>query len=129
MNINYITLETSDTFSTLFDKVVEVHKKLFPDATLQSQCDKYDEEFEEFENAKDGEKIYDEFADMFIVAAGISRFNKHLGEHLSQLMVKSLGDNNKMRFDFADAIVNKMNKNIDRKWDNTDGLYKHTTLN
>lgn len=129
MNIDYIILETSDTFSTLFDKVVEVHKKLFPDAILQSQCDKYDEEFEEFENAKDGEEICNEFADMFIVAAGISRFNKHLGAHLGQLMVKSLGDDNKMRMDLAEAVVAKMNKNIDRKWDNVDGFYKHTTLN
>lgn len=129
MNIDYIKLEEDDTFSTLFDKVVEVHKKLFPDATLQSQCDKYDEEYEEFEHAEDGEDICYEFADMFIVAAGISRFNKHLGEHLSKLMVRSLGDNDKMRMDLANAVVAKMNKNIDRKWDNVDGFYKHTTLN
>ena len=129
MNIEHITLETSDTFSTLFDKVVEVHKKLFPDATLQSQCDKYDEEYEEFDNADDGEEVCYEYADMFIVAAGISRFNKHLGEYLSQLMVKSLGDSSKMRMEFAEAIVDKMNKNIDRKWNNNNGLYKHTTIN
>lgn len=129
MSIDYIKLEEHDTFSTLFDKVVEVHKKLFPNATLESQCNKYDEEYEEFDKAEDGEDICFEFADLFIVAAGIARFSKHLGEHIGKLLVQSLDDNLYLRKSLADAIVNKMNKNIDRKWDIKNGLYKHTTLN
>ena len=124
MNIEHITLETSDTFSTLFEKVVEVHKKLFPDATLQSQCDKFNEEFEEFKQAEAEEDICAEFADMFIVAAGISRFSPGLGEFIAKSMI-DVPD----KVQFANAIVDKMNKNIDRKWDNKNGFYKHTTIN
>lgn len=124
MNIEYIKLEEDDTFSTLFDKVVEVHKKLFPDATLESQCAKFDEEYEEFEQAETDEDICGEYADMFIVAAGITRFNSGLGNFIARNMIDVP---NKVQF--ANAIIDKMNKNIDRKWDNKDGLYKHTTLN
>lgn len=129
MKIDYITLEETDTFSTLFNKVKDVHTKLFPDATLQSQCNKFDEEYEEYKNAKDGEDICQEFADMFIVAAGIARFTKHLGEFLCYLMTNDLGDNTVLRVSLANAIVTKVNKNIDRKWDNNDGYYKHVTVN
>lgn len=129
MNIDYIKLEETDTFSTLFEKVIKVHEQLFPDATLESQCNKFNEEYEEYKNATQGEEICYEYADCFIVAAGIARFSKGLGECLGRLLVIDLGKNYNLRESLAIAIVDKMNKNIDRKWDNNNGFYKHTTLN
>jgi hypothetical protein len=129
MNIDYIKLEETDTFFSLFEKVSKVHEQLFPDATLESQCNKFDEEYEEYRNAKTGDEICSEYADCYIVAAGIYRFNKGLGDCIGKSLIAALGDNQALRNSLAVAIVTKMNKNIDRKWDNVDGFYKHTTLN
>lgn len=124
-----IKISDTDTFSDLFVKVSKAHEKLFPEATLESQCAKFEEEYEEFKNASDSESICYEYADCFIVAAGIYRFSKGLGECLGKLLVTDLGKNDALRMDLAYAIVDKMNKNIHRKWNNKDGYYKHTTLN
>lgn len=123
-NIEHIELEQGDTFSTLFEKVSKVHEQLFPDATLESQCAKFDEEYEEFENA-DGIDVCLELADCFIVAAGIYRFSKGLGDFIGKLITLTLNKNQELRASLAVAIVTKMNKNIDRQWNNTDGYYKH----
>lgn len=129
-NINYIKLEEDDTFFSLFEKVSKVHEQLFPKATLQSQCDKFDEEYEEYKNAETGNDICLEYADCYIVAAGIYRFNKNLGDFLGKSLISALGDNQTLINSLANAIVTKMNKNIDRKWNNKDGLYKHiSTVN
>lgn len=124
-----LKITNEDTFYDLFIKVSKAHEELFPDATLETQCAKFDEEYEEFKNATEGEDICYEYADCFIVAAGIYRFNKGLGECLGKLLVTDLGKNDTLRGDLALAIINKMNKNIKRKWNNNNGLYKHTTLN
>lgn len=124
-----LKITKEDTFYDLFVKISKAHEELFPDATLESQCAKFDEEYEEFKNATDSKNIYYEYADCFIVAAGIYRFSKGLGECLGKLLVIVLGKNDALRMDLAYAIVDKMNKNIHRKWDNKDGYYKHTTIN
>lgn len=124
MDIEYINLEDDDTFFTLFEKVSKVHEKLFPDATLQSQCDKFDEEYEEFKQSK-GIDICMEYADCFIVAAGIYRFNKGLGDFIGKSLVAALDKNTTLRDSLAMAVVVKMNRNIDRVWNNKDGFYKH----
>ena len=127
--IEELKITDEDTFFSLFEKVSKAHEKLFPEATLETQCAKFDEEYEEFKNATEDEDICYEYADCFIVAAGIYRFNKGLGECLGKLLVTDLGKNSTLRGELAEAVVNKMNKNIKRKWDNKNGLYKHTTLN
>lgn len=123
-NIKYIELNKDETFFSLFEKVSKVHEQLFPNATLESQCAKFDEEYKEFEDA-DGIDICLELADCFIVAAGIYRFNKGLGDFIGKSISASLKDNQSLRGSLAVAIVTKMNKNIDRQWNNKDGYYKH----
>lgn len=129
LKMEELKISDEDTFYDLFVKVSKAHEKLFPNATLESQCAKFDEEFEEFKNATDGEDICYEYADCFIVAAGIYRFSKGLGECLGQLLVTDFGKNDALRGELAFAIVDKMNKNIHRKWNNKDGYYKHTSIN
>ena len=129
LKMENLKISTEDTFFDLFVKVSKAHEKLFPDATLESQCAKFDEEYEEFVNAKDSKDICYEYADCFIVAAGIYRFSKGLGECLGKLLVTDLGKNDALRGELAYAIVDKMNKNIHRKWNNKDGYYKHTSIN
>lgn len=122
--IEYIELDEDDTFFNLFEKVSKVHEQLFPNATLESQCAKFDEEYKELEDA-DGIDICLELADCYIVAAGIYRFNKGLGDFIGKAIISSLEDNKTLRTSLAVAIVTKMNKNIDRQWNNIDGYYKH----
>lgn len=127
--IEELNVEDFEDFITLAEKVSEVHAQLFPDATLESQIKKFEEEFAEVEHAasvlKSDEETKNELADLFIVACGIKRFSEPLFTILQAGLVKDVPD----RLEYAEAIVNKMNKNIKRKWNNTNGLYKHTTLN
>lgn len=127
--ISELNVEDFDDFISLAEKVCEVHTQLFPDATLISQIKKFEEEYGEVEHAatvlKSDEETKKELADLFIVACGIKRFSEPLFTILQAGLVKDVPD----RLEFAEAIVNKMNKNIKRKWNNTDGLYKHITLN
>lgn len=116
-------------FQVLAEKVSEVHAQLFPDATLDSQIKKFEEEFDEVEHAatvlKSDEETKNELADLFIVACGIKRFSRPLFLILFAGLINDVPD----RLEYAEAIVAKMNKNIKRKWNNKNGLYKHTTLN
>lgn len=127
--INELNVEDFDDFITLAEKVSEVHTQLFPDATLDSQIKKFEEEYAEVEHAatvlRSDEETKNELADLFIVACGIKRFSEPLFTILHAGIMDGVPD----RLEYAEAIVNKMNKNIKRKWNNTDGLYKHTTLN
>lgn len=127
--IEELNVEDFDDFITLAEKISEVHAQLFPDATLDSQIKKFEEEYDEVQHAalvlKSDEEVKKELADLFIVACGIKRFSDPLFVILQAGLVKDVPD----RVEYAEAIVNKMNKNIKRKWNNNDGYYKHTTIN
>lgn len=127
--IKELNVEDFEDFDELAEKVSEIHEQLFPDATLESQIKKFEEEYEEVEHAAkvlmSDEEIKNELADLFIVACGIKRFSKPLSIFLQAGLVKGIPDSQ----EYAEAIVAKMNKNIKRKWNNKNGLYKHTTLN
>jgi hypothetical protein len=120
-----LNIEDFENFQELAEKITEVHEELFPDATLETQCAKFEEEFEEFREARNDEEIKSELADLFIVACGIKRFNYGIFYILFRGLIEGIPDNH----EFAEAVIAKMNKNIKRKWDNRNGLYKHTTLN
>ena len=53
---------------------VEMHKKLFPRCTGESQMVKYEEEFSEYCEADNVEKSIKELGDCLIVCVGIIRF-------------------------------------------------------
>lgn len=127
--IEEINVEDFDDFITLAEKVSEIHAQLFPDATLDSQIKKFEEEYGEVEHAatvlKSDEETKKELADLFIVACGIKRFSEPLFTILHAGIINGVPD----KLEYAEAIVNKMNKNIKRKWNNNGGYYKHTTVN
>lgn len=127
--IKELNVNDFEDFQELAEKIMEVHEELFPDATLESQIEKFEEEFTEVEHAAkvlmSDEETKNELADLYIVACGIKRFSEPLFTILHAGLVKDVPD----RQEYAEAIINKMNKNIKRKWNNKNGLYKHTTLN
>lgn len=122
----------SDNFQTageLANKVSEVHKQLFPNATLETQCAKFEEEYEEYKQAK-GIEALEETADMFIVACGIYNFNKAIGNLLCGNIVEKLHTDLEIFRAFRDAVCEKMNKNQKRVWAETEtGYYKHESNN
>ena len=126
--IKELNVDNFTNFEELIQKIIEIHEQLFPNATLNSQLDKFQEEFEETKEAIGKQEQYkEEIADMFIVGCGIKRYNRAVG----LAIIKSILDDfetTEQLYDLAKQIINKMNKNINRKWDNKNGLYKHISI-
>lgn len=102
------------------------HEKAFPDATLEGQVAKYQEELKEWtdSNCQD----VSEFADMFIVACGVARFDIYRGMfYLNDIYEWLISDIPFGDDEFIDAVNVKMGKNRNRVWEKTKkGLYHHT---
>lgn len=115
-------------YEELMIKVREVHKQLFPNASIETQCAKFEEEYNEAANAE-GMNFIKELADMFIVACGIGNFNLPISNFLCGYIVnKTLANENSdlMMPLLMLHICNKMNKNQERIWNETEsGYYKH----
>ena len=62
------------------EKMAKEHEKLFPNASLESQIWKLDEELKEFEDAHKWEKI-NEIADIVIVIGGLYRWCPTVAYH------------------------------------------------
>lgn len=58
-----------------FVQALEKHKEIFPLATVESQIDKFNEEFEELQNANEDEYA-DEYGDLMFVILSFRRFEK-----------------------------------------------------
>ena len=117
-----------ETFGELFDKVMEIQAKLFPEATLETQAAKFEEEAKEQITAKNYEEGIKELADMCIVACGIMRFSDNVGKCLlGGCVTPIMYDEDKVN-DIFKAVCDKMNKNQKRKWDNNNGYYKHVSV-
>ena len=105
--------------------IMDWHEQTFPDATLEGQLEKYQEE--QLEWVESGEKDVDELADMLIVACGIARFNIWEGTFyfadISDWMSSDVPISWK---DLEEAVNRKMAKNRKRVWRKTaTGTYHH----
>lgn len=106
------------------DTIIAWHSQAFPDATLDGQKIKWNEEYNEFGNTDSGsqEELY-EIADMIIVSCGIMRFDYALGlDYLVSSFYKGTF-NPKEKWT---AVKVKMEKNRKRVWNKTaEGTYHH----
>ena len=101
------------------------HEESFPDATLDGQLGKLQEEIKEYMSAQTDEEKLFELADMAIVVMGIRRFDE---EHAKELIFMVYEDASEDGFDMTelwDAIQKKMKINRQRKRTKKDGQYKH----
>lgn len=105
--------------------IMQWHAETFPDATLDGQLAKYQEEQQEW--VASDEKDLFELADMFIVACGIARFDMHEGAWAIKDVYEWLVDcvNPASQHDFFRYVDMKMNTNRQRTWHKQNGLYKH----
>ena len=102
------------------------HEQTFPDATLEVQEQKWQEERKEWEDTSYGSKYeLEELADMVIVCCGIMRFDYtkgfcYLTSTLCKISVMAFNGTGLWR-----AVENKMTINRQRKWGKGKGNYQH----
>lgn len=104
--------------------IAKWHEETFPDATLEDQLEKYNEEQNEWFNCD--YRDITELADMFIVACGITRFSLHEALYYLGSIGSWLNSIPFTAKEFISAVNEKMEKNRKRVWNKTgDGTYHH----
>ena len=98
--------------------IIKWHEETFPEATLDGQMAKFNEEYDEWKDAKTPEESNKELADMFIVACGLARFTY---DPVFFSLVHTLGNS----LDLHKSINEKMKLNRTRQWTKGNGEYKH----
>lgn len=113
-------------YENLMTYIMNWNARTFPDATLEGQINKLQEEMTEYKEAKTNGDKWHEIADIFIVLGGLRRWNYKEGLKLEKELIRSA--KNEALKDLLDCIFDKMIINLDRKWKKTgDGEYHHTT--
>lgn len=105
--------------------IAEWHAKTFPDATMEDQLRKFDEEMEEYERTP----TFEELADMFIVACGLCRFDMVVAMSYMTIVATALNERKEIYASavFPNKVDEKMAKNRNRTWEKTpQGNYHHT---
>lgn len=109
------------------ETIIKWHRDTFPDANLDGQIEKYNEEYDEFYSSDTAEDMISELADMFIVVCGIARFSAMDALFYFHEVDHELGKSNISFQDLSNAIDKKMEKNRKRVWAKTqEGAYHHT---
>ena len=105
--------------------IAKWHQETFPDATMEDQLRKFDEEMEEYERSPS----YEELADMFIVACGLCRFDLIVALSYFTIVATALNERKEIYSSaiFPIKVAEKMEKNRRRTWEKTpQGNYHHT---
>lgn len=105
--------------------IIEWSEQTFPDATLDGQLRKFEDEWDEFFAENDHNKKIIELADVFIVAFSICRFDLAEGVlHIAEAM-RLFGETPYSLYRLEEAIRKKMETNRSRVWEKKDGQYQH----
>ena len=114
---------TMDRLGKVIQDIKEWNATQFPDADLPGQLVKLEEELHEFHNAQ-GEERLKELPDVFIVCAGLGRWQSHIGYHILSMIVNGAHHTEVNRL--LDEVGLKMAKNRARVWlKDGDGKYHH----
>lgn len=135
--LNHID-ENNELANIIFDTVFENEMKdiedwnraTFKNATKAGQLMKLEEEMLEAAEAceEDKKHFLEEQADVWIVLAGLRRFNSLIGRALEISLKKNVLNAPEKKIAVLGAILRKMDINKSRKWDKpVNGLYKHST--
>lgn len=116
-----------ETYEELIEVLRKEHAETFKDVTLEAQLDKFVDEGEEYQEADDCLNEARELSDMFIVAAGISRFAPRFVE---KILIPFLSNQVNKHDDFDKGIIiqlalEKSLINKGRKWSNKGGKLQH----
>ena len=114
---------TRDRLGKVIQDIKEWNATQFPDADLSGQLMKLEEELHEFHNAQ-GEERLKELPDVFIVCAGLGRWNSLIGYHILSMVVNGAHHTEVNRL--LDEVGLKMAKNRARVWlKDGEGKYHH----
>lgn len=121
-------------FDTMFEnemkEIEDWNRATFKNATKAGQLMKLEEEMWEAAEASEGDTKHfvEEQADVWIVLAGLRRFNSAIGHALEISLKKNSLSMPETKIVMLSAILRKMDINKSRKWDKpVNGLYKHST--
>lgn len=135
--LNHID-ENRELANIMFDIIFENEMKdieqwnrvTFKNATKAGQLMKLEEEMLEAAEASEGDTKHflEEQADVWIVLAGLRRFNSAIGRALEISLKKNTLSKPETKIALLGEILRKMDINKARKWDKpVNGLYKHST--
>ena len=118
---------TPETYGELMQILIKEHEETFKGITLEAQLDKFVDEQEEFEEAKDCLNEARELADMVIVAAGIARFApRFVKEFLMPAIIKVIEEQKEYgKGMITDLALEKSLINKSRDWSKKGGKYQH----
>lgn len=112
-------------YENLMQAITKWNLKTFPDATQEGQKMKLWEEMDEFEAEDTLSGKMKELADVFIVLAGLRRWNDKEARQIEKDILKHA--NNISLSDLLDAMFQKMMVNMSRNWvKQGDGRFHHT---
>ncbi len=105
------------------EKMAKEHEKLFPNATLESQVWKLEEEIAEYQKANGFEDGLKEMADIVIVCGGLYRWCPLLAEAIY------CGASEDTLYYWEDELEEEVNRkwqiNLKRKWEWNGKTYHH----
>ena len=116
-------------FENEMKEIEDWNRATFKNATKAGQLMKLEEEMLEAAEASEGDTKHflEEQADVWIVLAGLRRFNSVIGHALEISLKKNTLSKPKTKIAMLAAILRKMDINKARKWDKpVNGLYKHS---
>ena len=114
---------TMDRLGKVIQDIKEWNATQFPDADLPGQLMKLEEELHEFHNAQEENRLK-EISDVFIVCAGLGRWQSHIGYHILSMVVNGAQYTEVNRL--LDEVGLKMAKNRARVWiKDGKGKYHH----
>ena len=114
---------TRDRLGKVIQDIKEWNATQFPDADLPGQLMKLEEELHEFHNAQEENRLK-EISDVFIVCAGLGRWQSHIGYHILSMVVNGAHHTEVNRL--LDEVGLKMAKNRARVWlKDGEGKYHH----
>lgn len=106
--------------------IIQWHTETFPNATLEGQLQKFEDEVKEFwECELLSEDAATELADCFIVACGIARFSNVEAINAFSFVVGYLLNDKELTEMFNIAVDKKMQINRKRKWNKIGNTFQH----
>lgn len=116
--------ESLKIFDEKMEEIKVWNKETFPDATLGGQLEKLEEEITECRQASNIEDMRKERADVFIVLAGLRRWESMIGKHFENDLIENTSIE-KMAELYSDVDA-KMEINRKRVWKKSgDGKFHH----
>lgn len=106
------------------ETIIQWHRETFPDATLEGQLEKFEDERVEYGESESLEEL----ADLFIVACGIARFDYVVALRAFWFVEKVLDiwtEASVSRYALQEAVEQKMQINRKREWVIGKGNYQH----